>query len=99
MNPEIQCGRCQKISPLDHWKTAQPENHFQCPNCSYRFRRESDPPTIKPNGFLMPGRVRLVELEPNKSNHPNTTPKLGRELKDKIARRILDDPGGRDASI
>ncbi len=64
----LTCGFCGHLAPLDQFcETATgplPRNVYQCPACRRAIERRSEPPHVLPSGFVMPGDVALVEVNP-----------------------------------
>jgi hypothetical protein len=64
----ITCGECGQAADLDKWTETAiagqlPRNTYQCPTCHFAFERVQTPGERYPNGFYMPGPVKLVPVE------------------------------------
>lgn len=64
---EITC-RCGHHAPWDDfrrvWNGELPQGHFQCPKCNRAWTVEREPPRVLDNGFIMPGKQHVVDLDP-----------------------------------
>lgn len=60
----IKCGACGHFSSISSFCIGQPDKQFQCPKCRRIERIVDDPPTVLPNGFIMPGKRRVEIFTP-----------------------------------
>jgi hypothetical protein len=64
----VTCGKCGHTAEIEEWQNAKisgqlPAGMFQCPECGFAFERKSGPPTVYPDGFVIPGKVTLVPVQ------------------------------------
>ena len=64
---EITC-RCGHKDDWDAfrevWNGELPDGHFQCPSCNRAWTVKREPATVLSSGFIMPGKQRIVNLDP-----------------------------------
>ena len=64
------CGRCGQTTAASQWSETPisgelPAGHFQCPKCSYAFRRKRRlDPWRRSNGELTYAPIELIEISP-----------------------------------
>jgi hypothetical protein len=67
MEVTLSCGFCGDIFSLDAFCEAPvygtlPKNIYQCPGCRRAIERKMDPPKVLSSGFVMPGKIRIIEV-------------------------------------
>jgi len=64
----LTCEKCGIEADIDRWTNRPvsgplPRNTYQCPGCGFAFEKKHGPAKVFPNGFVMPGPVRLIQVE------------------------------------
>lgn len=67
MDVMLTCKFCGTTDDLDNFCRSEmygtlPRNVYQCPNCRRAIGRKFGPPVVKPGGFVLPGKVEIVEV-------------------------------------
>ena len=62
MSANMTCGKCGHEASLSAFCGVQEQFTYQCPRCRRREKIVDEKPTILPNGFIMPGKRKVVIL-------------------------------------
>jgi DNA-directed RNA polymerase subunit RPC12/RpoP len=63
MSAEV-CGPCGHL--VDFEESCIARDEFNCPVCGLQWGVDQEPPTVLPNGFIMPGKRTVVTRKQNK---------------------------------
>ena len=58
----ITCGFCGERTDFTSATTNLPPDHFRCGHCGRVVRRLHGRPTVLPNGFVVPGDIKVQEV-------------------------------------
>lgn len=60
MSVNMMCGKCGYESAIETFSRTQQPKTYQCPRCRRRETIVDEKPTVMPNGFIMPGKRKVV---------------------------------------
>jgi hypothetical protein len=58
----ITCGFCGQTTDFGLATVNLPPDHFQCWHCGRVVRRVHGQPKVLPNGFIIPGEIKIQEV-------------------------------------